>query len=356
MGEIFRAPEEDWAAVERESAGYSSMLCICELRDRVAVLEARERDFSTVRNETGQYLRAGTPVYADPRNPLFSYSVGEARPLEECGKDHAVPTSAPAEPNDPAAPGFFPVEYADADGEGIRILMEPADETGRACWVVRNSRHVNPCREFPTPEAAYAAHRDAAHAQQQATVKESLTAEPAPADPEDREWITDRCPAPSETNFYGWVEVPASCRSSQPITEDGRRYTEYYLIDKGDPWLPASADYYNSRRALFDSGYKKGLEAGRAERRQEAATEESSAAHSEPANPDAPAPTEPAPPAPAGGLVEEIMRKVPGSKEEEIKWTLGVVAEWLKGRQPSHEIELDSIDFAAFLLRMEAIR
>jgi hypothetical protein len=71
---------------------------------------------------------------------------------------------------------------------------------------------------------------------------------------------------------------------------------------------------------------------------------------------DAPAPTEPAPPAPAGGLVEEIMRKVPGSKEEEIKWTLGIVAEWLKGRQPSHEIELDSIDFAAFLLRMEAIR
>lgn len=196
---------------------------------------------------------------------------------------------------------------------------------------------------------------NAAHAQQQATVKESLTAEPAPADPEDREWITDRCPVLSETNFYGWVEVPASCRSSQPITEDGRRYTEYYLIDKGDPWLPASADYYNSRRALFDSGYKKGLEAGRAERRQEAATEESSAAHSEPANPDAPAPTEPAPPAPAGGLVEElveeIMRKVPGSKEEEIKWTLGVVAEW-----SLHEIELDSIDFAAFLSRMEAIR
>ena len=54
---------------------------------------------------------------------------------------------------------IFPVEYADSDGDGIRILMEPADATGRVCWVVRNSRHVNPCHEFPSPEDAYAAHR-----------------------------------------------------------------------------------------------------------------------------------------------------------------------------------------------------
>jgi len=59
----------------------------------------------------------------------------------------------------PAAREIFPVEYADANGEGIRIIMEPADETGRVCWVVRNSRRVNPIREFPTPEAAYAAHQ-----------------------------------------------------------------------------------------------------------------------------------------------------------------------------------------------------
>jgi hypothetical protein len=58
-----------------------------------------------------------------------------------------------------AAREIFPVEYADANGEGIRIIMEPADETGRVCWVVRNSRRVNPIREFPTPEAAYAAHQ-----------------------------------------------------------------------------------------------------------------------------------------------------------------------------------------------------
>ena len=59
----------------------------------------------------------------------------------------------------PAASEIFPVEYADSNGEGIRIIMEPADETGRVCWVVRNSRRVNPIHEFPTPEAAYAAHQ-----------------------------------------------------------------------------------------------------------------------------------------------------------------------------------------------------
>jgi hypothetical protein len=64
------------------------------------------------------------------------------------------------------APAIFPVEYVDADGDGIRIAMEPAEETGRACWVVRNSWHVNPCHEFSTPEAAYAAHQAAQPAAQ----------------------------------------------------------------------------------------------------------------------------------------------------------------------------------------------
>jgi hypothetical protein len=53
------------------------------------------------------------------------------------------------------------VEYADTDGDGIRILMEPAEETGQVCWVVRNSRYVNPLLEFSTPEAAHAAHQAA---------------------------------------------------------------------------------------------------------------------------------------------------------------------------------------------------
>jgi hypothetical protein len=69
----------------------------------------------------------------------------------------------------PAASEIFPVEYADSNGDGIRIIMEPADETGRVCWVVRNSRRVSPIHEFPTPEAAYAAH------QAMPAVKDSLT-------------------------------------------------------------------------------------------------------------------------------------------------------------------------------------
>jgi hypothetical protein len=76
---------------------------------------------------------------------------------------YARPAIQPVAVSEPV--GFFPVEYAD-DGRGIRILMEPADETGHVCWVIRNSRHVNPSHEFPTPEAAYAAHCAAADQQE----------------------------------------------------------------------------------------------------------------------------------------------------------------------------------------------
>jgi hypothetical protein len=94
-----------------------------------------------------------------PTTRLYSYSVGPAKPLDELGQGHTLVSPEPASAEArPAASEIFPVEYADANGEGIRIIMEPADETGRVCWVVRNSRRVCPIREFPTPEAAYAAH------------------------------------------------------------------------------------------------------------------------------------------------------------------------------------------------------
>jgi hypothetical protein len=78
--------------------------------------------------------------------------VGALRAIYDLGRQHGA--QAAARPSE-----IFPVEYADANGDGIRISMEPAEETGQVCWVVRNSRHVNPCHEFPTPEAAYAAHQ-----------------------------------------------------------------------------------------------------------------------------------------------------------------------------------------------------
>ena len=59
-------------------------------------------------------------------------------------------------------PGMIPMEYADVDS-GARIVSEPSeDRPSTGCWVVRNSHYINPCKEFPTAEAAY-------HALKQAT-------------------------------------------------------------------------------------------------------------------------------------------------------------------------------------------
>jgi hypothetical protein len=82
---------------------------------------------------------------------------------------------------------------------------------------------------------------------------------------DNRKWITDRTPAASEANFYSNVEVPASSRSSEPITSSGRRFTKFYTIKRGEPWLPASIEYYKDRQALVAKGYEQGLAAGRAE-------------------------------------------------------------------------------------------
>jgi hypothetical protein len=64
--EPFKADKEDWEEVEAVSRSSSGLgeeqRCIIELRDRVAALEAAPARF-IVRNESGEYLRAGTPVY-----------------------------------------------------------------------------------------------------------------------------------------------------------------------------------------------------------------------------------------------------------------------------------------------------
>jgi hypothetical protein len=79
-------------------------------------------------------------------------------------------------------PDIFPTEYADTDGDGIRIVMEPSEEKNQACWVVRNSRHVNPCREFDTPEQAFAAHQSAPREHSaDHTADASKMVEPSPA-------------------------------------------------------------------------------------------------------------------------------------------------------------------------------
>ena len=54
----------------------------------------------------------------------------------------------------PVPAGMFPVEYWDIDS-GARIVTEPSEEAPGGCWVVLNSRHVNPLTEFPTAKAAW---------------------------------------------------------------------------------------------------------------------------------------------------------------------------------------------------------
>jgi hypothetical protein len=89
--EQFKASEEDWQLIEKwlDLPHANLTRAVVELRDRVAALEAAP-DRVLVRNQIGEYVK--------PRTPLFSYSTGEARPLEECGKDHAVLAQAAAPP------------------------------------------------------------------------------------------------------------------------------------------------------------------------------------------------------------------------------------------------------------------
>jgi hypothetical protein len=66
---LFKASGRDWNEIKRFSCNknpgsFYVEKTIHELRDRVAALEAAP-DRVLVRNQTGEYLRAGTPVYAD---------------------------------------------------------------------------------------------------------------------------------------------------------------------------------------------------------------------------------------------------------------------------------------------------
>jgi hypothetical protein len=70
--EPFKATEEDWQRIEEAALTRCTALwdrVLCELRDRVAALEAAP-DRVLVRNQTGEYLRAGTPVQVLPTVPI----------------------------------------------------------------------------------------------------------------------------------------------------------------------------------------------------------------------------------------------------------------------------------------------
>lgn len=176
MSTPHRATPEQWAKCDEYARSWSGAFnCILELRARVEALEAPQLEqaeshrFCTdaiVRRvealELAHCVQFGTLTPVEhAEQGVVTHTKFKAAILRSASNARQVAIdelrAASAEVR-PAAREIFPVEYADANGEGIRIIMEPADETGRVCWVVRNSRRVNPIREFPTPEAAYAAH------------------------------------------------------------------------------------------------------------------------------------------------------------------------------------------------------
>jgi hypothetical protein len=197
MTDQHRATPEQWAKCEEDARLWSGAFnCILELRARIEALEQRltppmaeAAADPAPASEPPPQIASSQELYQiwDSSTNVSSalravYDLGHQHGAAQAVCPHIVSTdegtsycrlaeqgAAPITPVDepraasaegqPAASEIFPVEYADANGEGIRIIMEPADETGRVCWVVRNSRRVNPIYEFPTPEAAYAAHQ-----------------------------------------------------------------------------------------------------------------------------------------------------------------------------------------------------
>jgi hypothetical protein len=219
MTDQHRATPEQWEHVQicagmKQQVPWATAACLLELRDRIAALEAAQLEqaeshrfctdaivrrvealeaaheataMAELRAASAEAQPAGglverVALALDNSCPDDEYVINDCRaairevaahlekhnpffvldtPIEHDVWEAAAKmllSEASAEVR-PAASEIFPVEYADSNGDGIRIIMEPADETGRACWVVRNSRRVSPIREFPTPEAAYAAHQ-----------------------------------------------------------------------------------------------------------------------------------------------------------------------------------------------------
>ena len=111
--EQFKASDQDWQVIElqaRERFGVA-FVGLCDLRDRVAALEAAPVRF-IVRNESGVYQKAGTPVYL-------------ADPAPE------VPTPEP-EPSDFQTLHGSALDIVDSLGRSFNLLPEILDTLRRA--------------------------------------------------------------------------------------------------------------------------------------------------------------------------------------------------------------------------------
>lgn len=108
--EQFRASEEDWKLLRKDGGCFWDRI-IRELSDRVAALEAAPVRF-IVRNESGVYQKAGTPVYL-------------ADPAPE------VPTPEP-EPSDFQTLHGSALDIVDSLGRSFNLLPEILDTLRRA--------------------------------------------------------------------------------------------------------------------------------------------------------------------------------------------------------------------------------
>jgi hypothetical protein len=223
MTDQHRATPEDWGLAKSEDdlVLMPADASLLELRARIEALEARDHEnancWDMARSGMGalreriEALEAAQLEQAESNRFCTDAIVRRVEALEAAHEAPAMTElrAASAEVR-PAASEIFPVEYADSNGEGIRIIMEPADETGRVCWVVRNSRRVSPIREFPTPEAAYAAH------QVRPTVKDSLT---------DAEGLDERDPecVANWPDCYEGGYDPSCCRFPKSCSCEVRR-------------------------------------------------------------------------------------------------------------------------------------
>jgi hypothetical protein len=399
--EQFKASNKEWQELEgiaKKPANIASR-ALCELRDRVAALEAAP-DRVLVRNQTGEYLRAGTPLrmdsrfYVDSWALLTSYSMGKARPMEECGKDHAVryphsPTTI-AECGSPCEQGpehcdcgqIKPVLatnpspakpfVSDKDLFEIQAMAEAGNGAIDTSWEEAKEKFL---------ESFFRALADGRRALFDAgvewAIREPLAAPGAgtvATDEELREaW--ELAPAPGGIfnsnhclravyNLGRQHGAPVEQQApAKPAAKPTPEPAPLPPIRVGQKWRLRNGEVHTVKETEYDrkKGEYTAIIGKFAYRHHKLArfnylqpNERDLAELVE----DAPAP-EPAPPAPAGGLVEALAAAIhpdePGW-EPEARAYIKAIAEWLERRSLLPEVGTTFMVYVAYILRQEVNR
>jgi hypothetical protein len=321
--EQFKAHPNDWKYIEIKSEDPTcsvSFRGIRELRDRVAALEAKQ---------------AGFTMMPAPLPPGFSMM--------------------------PGLPPLPPHPTADAPSDEDLWELRRATQQGRTSITeFPGWSHINPSNWVTRAEIygnralfdAGVAHA-AARAEQQAVVKESLTAEPSPADPGAPQSLHDVALAHVDTLGRSFGILPAILDTirraiREPMAapaEPGRVATDEELREAWE-LAPAPGGIFNSNyclRAVYNLGRQHGAACPYIRSSDEGT---SYCALAEQPAPAAPAP-DPAPPAPAGRLVKVLLDVEEDWSETEIRELIHGTAMWL---------QCVGFENSANLLRKEANR